>query len=239
MPGSRGSLTALFRKAAMRTAMSVLAFGLVLLAATPSSAQATATGESPSWQVSILGLASIHPVDGSYVGAPYLDHGLGGVGPGVAVMVDVVAATGPTLVVEFSVADVEVFQTGRLVDGRDTTGAGGATGRLRDPMVSILGGYTFGSAATTTLVAGAGYADTVPTQDDERIDRFDDPAVQEGAGHLAIVGGAHARRALSDRFALVASGRYALVPRSRRAEELGASRHLFRLGLGLSIRVGR
>ena len=78
-------------------------------------------------------------------------------------MFDLVAATGPTLVVEFSAASVEVFQTGRLVGGQDT-GAGGASGRLRDPMLSILGGFTFGRATTTTVVVGPGYVDAMPTQ---------------------------------------------------------------------------
>lgn len=212
---------------------------LVLIAATNASAQRPATGERPSVMLSVLGLASVHPVDDTYVGGPYLDHGLGGVGPGAALMIDLVATTGPTLVVEVSAANVEVFQTGRLVDGRDT-GAGGATGRLRDPMLSVLGGFTFGRAAiATTLVVGAGYADTVPTQDGLRIDRFEDPAVEEGAGHLAVVGGVHARRALGNRVSLIASARYALAPRSRRAQELGVSRHVFRLGLGLSVRFGQ
>ena len=187
----------------------------------------------------MLGVASVHPVDDTYVGHPYLDHGLGGVGPGMALMVDLVTPTGATFLAEVSAANVEVFQTGRLVDGRDT-GVGGAIGRLRDPMVSVLGGFTFGrAAAAMSLVGGAAYADTVPSQDGRRIDRFDDPAVEEGAGHFALVAGCHARRAVKERLSLVASARYALLPRSRRAQELGASPHIFRLGLGLSVRLGR
>jgi len=215
----------------------LLALALVLLAATSSSAQGPATAKRPSVNLSVLGLASIHPVDDAYVGGPYLDRGLGGVGPGAAVMVDLVGPTGPTLAVEFSAANVDVFQTGRLVGGQDT-GAGGATGRLRDPMLSILGGFTFGRTTTTTVVVGPGYVDAVPTQDGERIDRFDDPAVEEGAGQIAVGGGLHSRRALGHRVSLVASARYARVPRSLRAQELGVSPHVFRLGLGLSLRLG-
>jgi len=35
------------------------------------------------------------------------------------------------------------------------------------------------------------------------------------------------------------SARYALVHRSRRAQELGASRHVVRLGVGVSVRLGK
>lgn len=199
-----------------------------LFAAQNAAAQGNASGRRLSSSVSVLGLASVHPVDDTYVGGPYLDHGLGGLGPGAALMFELVAPTGPTLVVEGSVANVEVNQTGRLVDGRDT-GSGGATGRLRDPMLAVLGGLTFGRYATTAaVVVGAGYADTVPAVNGRRIDRFDDPAVTEGAGHLAFVSGVHARRAFEGRVSLIASARYALVHRSRRAKELGVSRHVVR-----------
>jgi hypothetical protein len=214
------------------------AFMLVLVSATVSSAQGPATRERLSLRLSVLGVASIHPVDNTLVGWPYLDRGLGGVGPGATLMVDFVAPTGPTVVFEVSAAAVDVFQTGRLVDGRDA-GVGGATGRLRDAMASILGGFTFGTAATTglSLVGGVAYVDPVPAQGGQRIDRFDDPAVKEGAGRVALVGGFHTRRPLGGRMSLVASARYALLPRSRRAQELGVSRHVIRLGLGLSVRV--
>jgi hypothetical protein len=212
----------------------------VLISATVSSAQGPATGERPSLTLSVLGVASVHPVDDTYVGGPYLDRGLGGVGPGAALMVDFVAPTGPTIVLEVSAAAVDVFQTGRLVDGRDA-GAGGAEGRLKDPMASVLGGFTFGTATTTalSLVGGVAYVDPVPTQGGQRIDRFDDPAVKEGAGRLALGGGFHARRPLGGRMSLIASVRYALLPRSRRAQELGVSRHVIRLALGVSVRVSQ
>ena len=69
----------------------------VLISATVLSAQGAATGERPLLTMSVLGVASVHPVDDTYVGGPYLDRGLGGVGPGAALMVEFVAPTGPTV----------------------------------------------------------------------------------------------------------------------------------------------
>jgi hypothetical protein len=217
-----------------KLAATPLAVLIGVLAATNATAQEGAAKRHPTAAVSILGLASIHPVDDAYVGGPYLDRGLGGVGIGAAVMLEFVAASGLSLVVEGSAAHVEVEQTGRLVDG------GRAIGRLRDPMLAVLGGFAVASHATTVAVlAGAGYADGVPAVDGRRIDRSDDPAVKEGAGHLAFVSGLNVRRTATGRTSLVLSARYALVPRSRRAQELGVSRHIIRLGAGVSVQLGR
>ena len=231
----------MFRAQGMKVQLAAipLAASIVVFAATTATAQSTASGRRPTAAISVLGLASIHPVDDTYVGGPYLDRGLGGVGVGAAMMFEVVAPTGPSLVVEGSAANVEVEQTGRLVNGRDT-GSGGATGRLRDPILAVLGGITVGQGATTVaILAGAGYVDAVPAVNGRRIDRFDDPAVEEGAGHMALVGGLNFKRASEGRVSLVLTARYALVQRSRRAQELGVSRHVVRLGVGASVRVGR
>ena len=52
----------------------------------------------------IQGLASVQPADGSYVGSPYLDKGIGGVGPGLAVGLNFVTRRRLALTFEFSTA---------------------------------------------------------------------------------------------------------------------------------------
>jgi hypothetical protein len=207
---------------------------ILLCAGHTATAQSNVPRARPSATVSVLGLASIHPVDESHYGAVYLDRGLGGVGPGAALMFEVVAPAGPTVVVEASASDLDVRQTGRIIDGHDA-GSGGVTRTIRDPLCAILGGFTIGHHATTAaVVVGVGYVNPVPSSTGQDNDRFDGPA----DSHFAFVTGAHVRRALQGRLSVVASARYARVGRAPKTEYIGLSPHIIRIGAGISLRVG-
>ena len=179
-------------------------------------------------------LASWHPVDHSYIGEPYLDKGLGGIGPGVSASVSVVAPSGPTIALEFSTAAIEVRQSGRLVSGT-------ATGRLRDSVVSLLAGFTArpSSRSEIALLAGVGLAIGGVSQGGVAIDAADDPAVREGDGPIGFIAGVCVGRAITRRMRMVGSARYVVLPRSRRAEELGVSHHIVRVGAGIELRLSK
>lgn len=207
---------------------------MLLCADHTATAQGKVTSTQLSAIVSVLGVASVHPVDETNVGSVYLDRGLGGVGPGAALMFEVVAPAGPTVIIEASAADLDVRQTGRMIDGNNA-GSGGATRTIRDPLCSTLGGFTFGHHPTTVAVAvGIGYVDPVPSLNGQGTDRLDDTV----DNHLAFVVGAHVRRVFDGRFSVVASVRYARVSRTPNAEYVGLSPHIVRIGAGISLRVG-
>lgn len=190
--------------------------------------------DAPEVAITIQGLASVQPVDDSYVGSPYLDKGLGGVGPGVAIGLNVAARRRLAFAIEFSTATMEVTQSGRLVSGT-------AVGQLRDSLFSFLAGASAWSSANAEVVALAGLslAPGTPTQNGVPIDAWDDPAAREGGGSIAFSGGVNVTRRVGRRVGLVGSVRYSALPRSRRAEELGAGTHVFRIGVGVHVRLTR
>ena len=209
---------------------------LLLAVATPVAAQSS--GSAPTVSLSAAGLLSWHPVDDAAVGGPYLDTGLGGLGAGASVMVDVVSRSGLTGLVEASISQLTQRQSGRLVNGTDT-GRGSLEGRLRDPMLSFLVGYTsHADTATGALVFGVALVDAVPSVGGRRIDELGHPSDDAGS-RLGLVVGTHGRYAAGRRVSYLASARYVFVDRSTRARELGASGHIIRLGVGLSVALGR
>src|SRR6185295_8425348 len=108
---------------------------VMLTAAAALAAPAGVSAQSADVGLNTAGLVSFQPIDSTYVGpsGPYLDRGLGGVGPGFSVGLDV-AANQLALMVEYSTAWLSAVQQGRLVDG------GHGTGRLRDSMLTGLAG---------------------------------------------------------------------------------------------------
>jgi hypothetical protein len=201
---------------------------MAVLAGATSDGWAQTPG-TPKVAITIQSLASVQPVDDSYVGSPYLDKGLGGVGPGLAAGLRV-GAHRLDFAFEFSTAAVKVRQTGRLVSGT-------AVGQLRDSLVSFLAGASVWSSAQGAVVplAGVSFVAGEPAQDGVPIDARSDPAAHENNGSLAFTGGVDVVRRLAGRFGLIASARYSALPRSRRAAELGVSAHVFRFGAGLRI----
>lgn len=104
-----------------------------LVACVPAAASAQdASRPATALTASAVALASVHPIDDTYVGLPYLDRGLGGVGPAAGVALTLrhrMFAVG----LEWSAAHLEVEQRGRLADE-------GSTGRLRDSLLTLFAG---------------------------------------------------------------------------------------------------
>lgn len=187
--------------------------------------------------VTAVALVSVQPTNKDFVGAPYLDKGLGGVGPGFGAGLSVVTPRGFVAIAEFSMASFEVEQSGRLVDG------GQATGRLRDSLLSGLAGLAFSSSRRRLqLVGGASWLLDTPAEDDISIldsESGDNDFLSEGQSRLAFTGGADFLQRLSTRLSFVATGRYSKLWRSSRADELGIGSHIFRAGAGLRIQLTR
>jgi hypothetical protein len=206
----------------------IVAMCVLANAATHAWAQAPA---APEVAFTIQGLLSVQPVDDTYVGSPYLDKGLGGMGPAFAAGVEA-SVRRCVFAFEFSRTAIEVTQTGRLVSGT-------ATGQLQDSLFSFLAGASVWSSPNGSLVALAGLSAVAgePSQDEIPIDAQNDPAAQEGNRSIAFTGGLSLARSFGGRLGLIASAKYSALPRSRRAEELGVGTHLFRVGVGLRIRL--
>jgi hypothetical protein len=211
-----------------RFPLCLLVVSALLLTATVPDLAAQ-TGAAPDVAVSVQGIASWQPVDDTYVGGPYLDKGLGGVGPGVALGIDLTARRF-AFAAEYSWAAIDVIQTGRLVSGT-------AEGQLRDSVLSFLAGPVWSSPnASIAALAGLSLGPRQPQQNGVSIDTWPDPAANEGKGLIAFTAGALVHGPRTGRVGLVASAKYSLLPRTRRAQELGVGPHVLRFGAG--VRVG-
>jgi hypothetical protein len=201
---------------------------LLMMMAFAVASAAPAHAQTPS-QVgfSAAGLVSIQPVDPAYVGpsGPYLNRGLGGLGPGLAIGLDVVAER-VALVFEYSTAWFNVPQQGRLVNG------GAGTGHLRDSMVTALVGAQLGRGRTRTrLLGGGSYLMGTPSSNGvPRTDSDDAPF----RGALSF--GADVVTAVGPRASVVVTARaYPWIDRSESARQLGVGRHVFRAGVGVRL----
>ena len=205
---------------------------LALIAVFASVTAARGQDAPPKVSLAGLGLVSIQPVNDAYIGSPYLDEGLGGIGPGFAVGVRA-AIDRLALAVEYSWATLEVEQSGRLVGGT-------ATGGLQDGLLSFLigGGWWPSSSVELTMLGGPSLLLGSPTRDGVPIDQVANPA-DEGEGTLSLTVGSDLTKWCNQRIGLTAGARYTLVPRSRRAEEFGIGRHVIRAGVGVEIKLGR
>jgi hypothetical protein len=205
---------------------------LLLIAVAPDLAAQTSA--APDVAVSFQGIGSWQPVDDTYVGpsGPYLDKGLGGIGPGVAMGVDVTARRF-AFSAEYNWAAINVTQTGRLVSGT-------AEGQLRDSVLSLLAGPVWSSPkASIAALAGLSFVPRQPQQNGVSIDTWPDPAANEGKGLIAFTTGALVYGPRTGRVGLVASAKYSLLPRTRRAQELGVGPHVIRFGAGVRVRLTR
>ena len=196
----------------------------LLAASTPVAAQSPASTKSGDVKVAltVVGLASIQPVDGTYVSpaAPYLDVGLGGVGPGLAAGLDLFTAGRFSAAFEVSTASISAVQNGRLVGGH-------AEGRLQDTLVSALAGVTTDSRAIRVLAGLSGRIGT-PTLNGAAVT---DP----GAQPLALTLGFDAAHPVGARIAIVADVRYTLASRSDRVIQLGVGSQFVRAGAGVRV----
>lgn len=195
----------------------------------PANAQ-TSPSDPPTVPVLTLNttvLASMQPGDDAYLGSPYLNSTLGGVGPGFGVGLTVMTFRGFAATAEFSTARLRVMQSGRLLAG------GRATGRLHDSLLSGLVGFGTSSRGLTQVVLGGlSWVMDAPSLDNRSIDQPYDEK-----GRLGFTGGWDVSQAVSRRVALGGNLRYSMVPRNAEAVRVGVGQHVFRLGAGLHIRL--
>ena len=179
-----------------------------------------------------VALVSVQPIDNSYVGAPYLSEGIGGVGPGFGAGVSVIFSTGLVVAAEYSTARYELEQAGRLVSGEGRV----VTTRLHDSFLSGLLGYTTAAGPTRIQVlGGVGAKLDAPTIDGEEI-ALDDSLNDDGLP-FTLTAGADLLRRLSARTSLVVGARYSYVGRHEPLEYLGIGSHVLRAGAGVRVRI--
>lgn len=212
---------------------SVVATLVIAGAGAVASAQELPPPPGTELTLSAAALVSIQPGDDAYVGEPYLDRGLGGVGPGAAIAATLrhrmFAAS-----VEWSAAHLEVEQRGRLA-------AGASTGRLRDAMLSVLAGPEVPVAAFRfRLLAGISRVGGGPAVDGVPIDETPEGLpISDGTAKYVPSAGFDLTRSWKDRVGLLGTLRYSHVGRSDGARQRGVGTHVLRVGLGLSFRVAR
>jgi hypothetical protein len=207
-----------------------------LIAALMMCAPAAAHAQEPprpdtELLASAVVLASIHPTDDTYVGLPYLDRGLGGVGPGAGVGLTLrhrVFSAG----IEWSAAHLEVEQRGRLASDV-------STGRLRDTLLSLLAGVDVPVGASRfRLVAGVSRVGGGPTSDGIPVDETPEGLpISEGGAKYAPIAGFDLQRGWKDRVDLLGTVRYSLIDRSGGSRQRGVGSHVLRVGVGLAFRV--
>lgn len=191
--------------------------------------------------ISGLGLVSFQPVNDAYVGSPYLDEGIGGLAPGVAVGAQVFAANGFALIGELSTTrELEQFQTGRLVwaNRSNFSHEGAATTRLRDTLISGLVGYAASTSTQRVVFAGGlSYVRTTLRQDALDVeDQVGDYGL-EGRRRFAVTGGIDVLQKMSTRISLVIGGRYSWLRRAEVSDQTGAGEHILRIGAGIRVRL--
>jgi hypothetical protein len=176
--------------------------------------------------LTVVGVASIQPADNAYVGAPYLDPGLGGIGIGAAVGLSLFTPSRFSATVEVSTASLSVTQHGRLAGGT-------AEGRLNDTLVSMLAGIATSTRAVQ-FQAGVSWVGGAPSQNGVPITRFaPDPLPH----HFAFTAGVDVARSIGERTALVANIRYSILPRHRFETQAGVGSQVVRVGVGLRLRL--
>ena len=203
---------------------------LLLTAAAMFAASADASAQGVDVGLNTAGLVSFQPIDSTYVGpsGPYLDRGLGGVGPGFSVGLDVVA-TRLALVFEFSTAWLSADQQGRLVNG------GQGPGRLHDSMLTGLAGAQLGHGRTRVQLLG-GISHLAGTPTSNGVPRTD---FESALRRVAITGGIDVVAMRGRRASLLVTGRvYPRLQRSASAQQLGIGRDVFRGGVGVRWRLG-
>jgi len=190
--------------------------------------------------IAIAGLVSLQPVNENWIGSPYLDEGIGGIRPGIAVGANLIAANGFTLLGEVSTtAAFEQMQTGRLVwaNRSNFSHEGTATTRLRDTLVSGLAGYAWSTNAQRVVFAGgASYVHTTLLQDELVVEDQTEVGL-EGRRRFALTGGIDLLQRLSDRVSLLVGARYSWLGRAEVADQTGAGEHLLRIGAGIRVRL--
>ena len=186
--------------------------------------------------VSFVGLASIQPVDDSYVGDPYLSEGIGGVAPGFGVGANVIWSSGFVIAGEYTTARFEQIQSGRLVLGGFPAESIPATTKLRDSLVSGLAGYATAPGSTRLLMLGGlSLPLDLPTVNGVERENFE--TADENTFPLILTGGIDVIRSLGARVSLTFGGRYSFIDRKVNLQYLGIGRHVVRAAVGLRVKL--
>ena len=192
--------------------------------------------------ISIAAIVSVQPINEDWVGSPYLDEGIGGWRPGLAIGANVITANGFVLIGELSTtAAFEQFQTGRLIWANTDrlSREGSATTRLRDTLISGLAGYAPANPTRRVVFAGGlSYVHTMLMEDDLVVEDQTEFGL-EGKRRFALTGGIDLVQRLSSRASLVIGGRYSWLGRPEVADQTGAGEHIFRIGAGVRFGLGQ
>ncbi len=197
------------------------------------AACASPAGAQTLWPVrvnaSVQALVSWQPVRRDIGGPPYVDHGLGGLGPGLAVGADFTVGR-LVFDVEHSRTRIRVTQTGRRAGGR-------STGALDDPLITVLGGIRLSSAPNETLAVAVGFSIVTaqPEQNGVPIPYWD--GVPGTTRPVGLATGFRYNRNGTGRLGWTITGRYSHLPRSDNAAQLGVSAHVIRVGVGVRVRL--
>jgi hypothetical protein len=217
-----------------RRVVTLVTMGSLIGFAITADAQSDSTRRSggPEVDVVVSGLASVQPSNDDYVGSPYLDRGLGGAVPGIAVSANVITARQFAAAVEFSTtAILDVAQRGRLVGGV-------TTGHLRDSFFTVLAGIA--TASTThrvQVLAGLSRILGAPTLDSNQLTRAQRGALDPAPGRFAATGGVDLSQRVTRRLGIVGTLRYSYLRRSVSATQVGVGNHVFRGGVGIRFRL--
>jgi hypothetical protein len=220
-----------------RPALSAVALAALLAGAGLAEAQSRVSLDA-------AGLMSVQPVDDTYVGSPYLDEGLGGVGPGLLVGVSVRVGRRGVIAGEFSQAWFSPELSGRLVRVAPAVppSFGFTTpptpARLHDRLLTGLAGVAVAHAGLAyRFLGGASWRLDDPTLDGDAV--LGNPADQANdLTRLGLTGGVDVAASGDARVSPYLTVRYTFVDRRLREQELGIGRHVLRLGFGLRIGLG-
>jgi hypothetical protein len=211
---------------ARTAADSQLGYFVLVLLLWPRLVDTACAQPAPNVSVTGVGLLSIQPADNQYAGTPYLINGLGGIGSGFALGVNLRVNRRVVLLAEYSTAWVANDQSGRLLP------EGHAVGRLRDGVVTGLLGIAW-RQRPVIIQSSAGIGVLV-----RALTSGDVPVTTE-SGRIVLVPGLDVIRSLSRRMDLVGSGRgYLFATRNVAETNLGIGEHFVRFGAGIRLRLG-
>lgn len=206
----------------------IVATSLVCAIAANAHAQSTDVG------VTVAGLISFQPADGSYVGSPYLNEGVGGFAPVLSAGGSGIFPNNLVVAVEFtSRAEFATVQRGRLVprapDERPNEGGSGTT-ELKNSLVAVMAGYAHELERRKLLFLLGGAL--------TREEILHDGVVIENERRLPfdLSAGFDLLQQVSSRLSLGVSARYTHASRSRRLEQFGIGQHILRVGAVIRLR---
>lgn len=201
----------------------ILVLGLTVLP-TESLGQGVDVG------VSGVALLSIQPRDDTFTTGPYLNEGQGGFGPAWGAGLSVIAPARFAVVGEFTTAQFQMVQAGRLISGFGADELADRISEWRDSLLSGLVGYVHPWGNHTRLL----YLGGVSMRTGEL--RIDGEVKDVDTSKVGVTGGVDVLRMFGTRSALVISARYSFIDRKDMIS-YGIGPHVFRIGAGIRLRI--